>query len=244
MPHSLSRWHFMIASRSTPPRHLGTWLAAGLAGLAVIGLLCWGNARLKTKLETVSENDPHMRSLRLGVLEGLGIADTSTVVKQKLISARFDGYDRGPGRLFFFAYPEIISLHDWLQCGVFEVRIPVKSLATIKARVRALQPNDWYSVISPNPRGDDSLQERVANRYIDLCASENDLASALPSTKQILGDLEGAPKELPDARTGDSFKSTPWRIYPVLVDQDSTTATLKIIAFNGRDWLYPIYLGR
>lgn len=219
-------------------------LIACLAVSAAVGLLCWWNGQLKTKQETVSESDPHMRSLRLGVLEGLGIADASTVVKQKLVFAVFDGYDRGPGRLFFFAYPETISLHDWLQCGVFEVRVPIKSLETIKARVRALQPTDWYSVVSPNPRKDDSLQERVANRYIDLCASENDLASGLPSTKQILGDFEGMPKELPNARTGDSFKSTPWRIYPILVGQDSTTATLKIIAFNGRDWLYQIHLGR
>lgn len=86
-----------------------------------------------------------------------------------------------------------------------------------------------YQFYNKVPLKNNEFDVGAANKYINLCASENDLAKKAKN-KTILGDY--------DFFEHDGDGNYVHRAYPVVLKGDGETTTLMIVVFAGVGWWY------
>jgi hypothetical protein len=198
-----------------------------------------------TKYEPTPEDDPYWSEL----------VSNLELIDYKVVNSSFaDQYYQIP-RLVFNAYPEKISLKDNLLCQVYEIEINNNQINKIKERINKIkdeqkneyekymtyiknrapfQPidNQYHIYLYQVPKLENGkINLDIANKYIDLCASENSLAKIKGQDAEVLGDLDF------DKYVGDS-RGYLFRAYPVLVQKGKEVSTVKIIVFGGLNWWY------
>jgi hypothetical protein len=219
----------------------------GIITTILIILLFLMSPRFKlTKYEPTPEDDPYWSEL---------VSNLELIDYKVLNSGFVEEYYQIP-RLVFNAYPEKISLKDNLFCQVYELEIKNNQINNIKEKINRIkdeQKNEYETHMtylknrtpfSPSTPNDDrdhlylyqvpklengKINLDIANKYIDLCASENSLAKIKEQDTEVLGDLDFF-KYVGDGR------SSRYRAYPVLVQKGKEVSTVKIIVFGGLNW--------
>jgi hypothetical protein len=191
------------------------------------------------------ESDPIIKHL----VRELGIQD-STIINQQEVWVRYPFW-----RLVFNAYPHRVLLANRLICYAYEVELKNYDIKKMKKRLELRRERQKYEFendvknmpekIAENtyfsydkkkyefynkvPLKDNQLDVGAANKYINLCASENDLAKKAKN-KKILGDY--------DFFEHDGDGNYVHRAYPIVLKDDAETTTLMIVVFAGVGWWY------
>jgi hypothetical protein len=199
----------------------------------------------KSSSTDARESDPIIKHL----VRELGIQDYKIINQQK-VAARYAVW-----RLVFNAYPHRVLLASRLVCYAYEVELKNYDSKKMKKRLelrRERQKYEFENDVLKNienspekpyfrydiklydfynkvPLKNNQLDVGAANKYINLCASENDLAKKAKN-KTILGDY--------DFFELDGDGNYIQRAYPVVLKDDGETTTLMIVVFAGVGWWY------
>jgi hypothetical protein len=179
----------------------------------------------------------------------LEITNQLELINYKLIDKSYSFQDYVIPRLVFNAYPENISFKHDLNCSVYEIEVDTNQIDNIKEKLIKIKGNqkkefDNSFGVSLFPRNyifiykysvpflkNGQIDLDIANKYIDLCASENSLAKITEPNAEILGDIDYF-----GYFTGRFFY--PSRAYPILIKKGAVKSRLKIVVFDGFDWWY------
>jgi hypothetical protein len=202
-----------------------------------------------SKYNTASENfiDPDIKE----------ITTQLDLINYKLLNKNYAYQEYKIPRLVFNAYPKKISFKNKLSCSVYEIEINTREINNIREKlikIKVEQKHDFESNLKSNDLLSRShyyiyldsvpllengkINLNIANKYIDLCASENALAKIKEPSIEILGDLD----YVIGLYMGNIYY--PSRAYPVLISKGPVKSRLKIIVFDGLDWWYYVKFSR
>jgi hypothetical protein len=178
------------------------------------------------------------------------------LVNYKLLDRSYTFQNYNIPRLVFNAYPEMISFKDKLYCYSYDIEVNTNEVNKIKEKLMQIKieqkkefddyiksksfynrydPIYFYSVPFLKNGKFNSV---IANKYIDLCASENSLAKIKEPNAEILGDFDFVDEY------SENYENYAMRAYPVLISKGPVKSRLKIIIFDGLDWWYYVKFSR
>jgi hypothetical protein len=179
----------------------------------------------------------------------LEITNQLELINYKLIDKSYAFQEYVIPRLVFNAYPENISFKHDLNCSVYEIEVDINQIDNIKEKLIKIKADQKKEFDDDVKSGEISFSQiylyknsvpflkngqinlDIANKYIDLCASENSLAKIKEQNAEVLGDFDFFWSIM-------GYIPYPTRAYPILINKGAFKSRIKIIVFDGFDWWY------
>lgn len=197
----------------------------------VIGLYFWND---KTEVRIFDEHSYHAPknlddAFQSGI-NALGMSsDVVDAVSRKGVGVSFSGRILD-GRVQFNFLDEALFFANGFTCVVYEIQLSTKHLALMK---KALSSGD-------DVKGGGGTLARMVN----ICAQYNSLAPSAVTSSQIIGYKEVGVIPIDGNPWSDPFHGSYWWFIPIVEKEMSDGTTIKLVAFNQRDWAHPVRIGR